>query len=249
MSIGTAFRFLTILPIPGRAVVTDRQLGRATAWYPLVGGLLGALVAAAALACGLVWSGMVSAAVSITLWVVLTRGLHLDGLADTFDGLGGGATPERRLAIMKDSRVGTFGVVAIVLSLLLKLVLVVELLGDGALRVLPVAPVLGRWAMVLGIYAFPAASEQGMGVKVKRNCRWVELLIATVTAVAGAWLLAGPWGLAAVAVVAAASGLLSLHCRRRLGGLNGDVYGAVCEIGEVAALGTLAVLGRLEVLR
>lgn len=238
----TAVRFLTVLPIPGAARVTERQLGRAAGWYPLVGALIGAILAACAWAALLLWSALPAAAVVVTVWVLLTRGLHLDGLADTFDGLGGGATRQRRLEIMKDSRVGSFGVLAVVLCLGLKLSLLAGLPKALDIRVLVVVPALGRWAMLGALVGFPAAAPAGLGALVKTHVRWPQLLLGSVTSLALAWLLLGPRGLAAAAAAVAAGGLFALLCSRRLGGLTGDTYGAICEIGEVAALGAASAL-------
>jgi adenosylcobinamide-GDP ribazoletransferase len=242
--LATALRFLTVLPLPGQAEVGERVLGRSTAWFPLVGALLGALLAGAALAAGLLWQPFTVRVIVVVLWAALTRGLHLDGLADSADGLGGGATRERRLAIMKDSRIGTFGVLAVVALLALKLALLGELETLPSWRVLVPAVALGRWAMLLALFAFPAAVEGGMAGRFRRFCRWPQLAIGTITAAAVAFFFLGLWGLAVLGLIALATLLWSLLVRSALGGHTGDTYGALCEAGEAATLLALSVLVR-----
>jgi adenosylcobinamide-GDP ribazoletransferase len=241
-----ALRFLSILPIPGRAQATDKQLGRSTAWYPLVGALLGVLLFGSAYLFTRLWSALPAAFLCLVVWTLFSRGLHLDGLADSFDGLGGGADRQRRLEIMKDSRIGVFGVAAVVIVLIGKFALLTELTGVYRIRELILVPVLGRWSMLLLIFSFPAAAGSGLGYRVKQHCRLPQLLIGTFIAAACAWLLMGPWGmlvLGAVALTGTAAGLLSFS---KLGGCTGDGYGAVCEISEVVSLAAVAVLVHLR---
>jgi adenosylcobinamide-GDP ribazoletransferase len=241
-----ALRFLSILPIPGKAKATDKQLGRSTAWYPMVGVVLGALLFGSAYLFTRLWSALPAAFLCLAVWTLFTRGLHLDGLADTSDGLGGGADPDRRLEIMKDSRVGVFGVAAVVIVLIGKFALLTELIGVYRIRELILVPVLGRWSMLMLIYSFPVTGS-GLGRRVKQHCRLLQFLFGTLTAVACAWLLLGPWGLlvpGAIGLFSAAAGWLF---RCKLGGCTGDSYGAVCEISEILALAAVAVLVYLKI--
>jgi adenosylcobinamide-GDP ribazoletransferase len=240
-----ALRFLSILPIPGKAQATDKQLGRSTAWYPLVGVVLGALLFASAYLFTRLWSALPAAFLCLTVWTLFTRGLHLDGLADSFDGLGGGAERMRRLEIMKDSRIGVFGVAAVGIVLIGKFALLSELIGVYRIRELILAPVLGRWSMLLLIFSFPAAGN-GLGYRVKQYCRLPQFLFGTLVAAAGAWLLLGIWGLVVLAVTALTSTAAGFIFREKLGGCTGDSYGAVCEISEVLSLVALAVLVHLR---
>ncbi len=242
MELLTALRFLTILPVPGRSVVDERTIGRATAWYPLAGLVVGALLAGGLRLGLLVWPASAAGATALILWAVVTRGFHLDGLADTFDGIGGGATRERKLAIMKDSRVGVFGVVAVALVLLGKFAFLAELGGRTAVLGLAAVPVLGRWGMLVALFSFPSASAGGLGQAVKKHCRWPQLAIGSLTALAAAVLLLGAWGLLLAGAAAAGALLLGALFTRQLGGLTGDTCGAVCELGELLGLALLAAL-------
>jgi adenosylcobinamide-GDP ribazoletransferase len=242
-----ALRFLTILPIPGKAAASEKQLGRSTAWYPAVGVLLGALLYGCALLFARVWSPLPAAVLTLTVWVVFTRGFHLDGLADTFDGLGAVADRERRLSIMKDSRIGVFGVLALLLVLLLKFAFLTDLVGFHEVRELILVPVLGRWSMLLAVFSFPAAVQEGLGYRTKQHCRWPQLLIGSAVAVACPVLILGLWGLVPLAAVGIITFSTAFIFFKKLGGLNGDTYGALCEISELAALAAVAVLIRLRI--
>ena len=241
-----ALRFLSILPIPGKAQATDKQLGRSTAWYPVVGALLGALLFGSAYLFTRFWSALPAAFLCLAVWTVFTRGLHLDGLADSFDGIGGGADRKRRLEIMKDSRIGVFGVTAVAIVLIGKFALLTELTGVYRIRELILVPVLGRWSMLLLIFSFPAATGGGLGYRVKQHCRLPQFVCGTLIAAVCAWLLLGPWGLMVLAVVGLTGAAVGLLFWGKLGGCTGDSYGAVCEISEVVSLAAVAVAVHLR---
>jgi adenosylcobinamide-GDP ribazoletransferase len=240
--LASAVRFLTILPLPGRAEVTEEVLGRATAWFPLVGALIGAILAGAGALAGLLWSPFTVRVLVVAGWAALTRGLHLDGLADSADGLLGGATRERRLGIMKDSRIGTFGLLAVVGLLALKLAFLAELDDTALWRLLVPACALARWAMLLAIFAFPTAVQGGLAGRFKGHCRWPQLAIGTLVAAAVSFFFLGLWGLSLLGLLGLATLLWSLVVRRALGGHTGDTYGALGEGGETLALAALAAL-------
>jgi adenosylcobinamide-GDP ribazoletransferase len=238
----SALRFLTILPLPGRAEAPEEVLGRSTAWFPLVGALIGAMLAGAGALAGLLWSPLVVRVLVVAGWAALTRGLHLDGLADSADGLLGGSSREKKLAIMKDSRIGTFGLLAVVCLLALKLAFLAELEDTALWRLLVPACALARWAMLLAVFVFPTAVPDGLAGRFKRSCRWPQLAIGTFTATAVSFFFLGVWGLSLLPLLALATLLWSLGVRRALGGHTGDTYGALAEGGEALTLGALAAL-------
>jgi adenosylcobinamide-GDP ribazoletransferase len=242
--LATAFRFLTILPLPGRAAVPGEVLGRSTAWFPLVGALIGAILACIGALAGLLWGPLTVRLLVVAGWAALTRGLHLDGLADSADGLGGGATRERKLAIMKDSRIGTFGLLAVAGLLALKLAFLAELESLALWRVLVPACALARWAMLLAMFAFPTAVPGGLAGRFKPGCRWPQLAAGSLVAAAAAFFFLGFWGLGLLGLTALLTLLWSLLVRRALGGHTGDTYGALAELGEALVLAALAALGR-----
>ncbi len=240
-----ALRFLSILPIPGPTEATERQLGRSTAWYPLVGVVLGVLLYGCVFLFVRLWSPLPAAALCLAVWILFTRALHLDGLADTFDGLGAAGGAEQKLAAMKDSRSGVFGVLAVAVIVVGKFAFLSELVGIYRPEGLILVPVLGRWAMLLALFSFPSAVRSGLGFRVRRHCRWPQLAIGTAVALACTILSLGAAGLIALGCAGAAAAIVGLLCLRRLGGLTGDGYGAVCEIGELAALAAVSALIRI----
>ncbi len=234
-----ALTFLTKVPWPWRGEAAAADLARSMFWFPWVGAVLGAGYAGVWLGLRHLLPGVAAAALLLGLTVLATGGLHLDGLADTADGLGGGHTPEARLAIMKDSRVGAFGVISLMVILLLKFAFLVALAEKRA-GTWPIFlfPVVSRWGMVLLAYLAPYARPGG-GLGQAMTMGVTPRIAAGATAAAlGLTLLAG--GLKGVILLAAAGGLVylaNLYFRRALGGITGDVLGAANEILEAVVLG------------
>jgi adenosylcobinamide-GDP ribazoletransferase len=233
-----AFRYLTTLPLPRSRAAGD--LGRAAGWFPVVGLVLGGCLALASLAVDRVFPPGVGGMLLVALWAGLTGGLHLDGLADACDGLGGAWSRERVLAIMRDVRSGPYGVAAIVLVLGLKAAALASLPEGLAWRALVLAPVLGRAGPLLLVRLCPPARPEGAGHAFAAGARWPTLLVGGLIAVSVSLATLGPWG----ALPLGAAGLfvwwLAGYLRRRLGGFTGDTLGALVETIEAGVL-TLAV--------
>jgi adenosylcobinamide-GDP ribazoletransferase len=238
--LGEALRFLTIIPIPGMPPMAEQSIARAIPLFPLAGAVIGALLVGLGLACGVLWDAWVRSVLIVVGWGIVTSGLHLDGLSDTFDAVISWRTRERKLEIMKDSRIGAMGALALIAVLMLK-VAWLHAAGDGWLRAVWLAPALGRWADIYGIFRFPPARAGGLGREFQSQARRGDFAIATATAVALAIILAGLSGLLALALVWGSSNLLARWWTRDLGGLTGDTYGALCEIAEVVTLAALSV--------
>ncbi|MFQ3662042.1 MAG: adenosylcobinamide-GDP ribazoletransferase [Chloroflexaceae bacterium] len=238
VGIGEAIRFLTIIPQPWLPPVHERSAVMAIPWFPAAGFLIGALLALIGWIAGWFWSELIVATLIVVSWGVITGGLHLDGLSDTFDAVLSWRAPERKLEIMKDSRIGAMGALALIAVLALKVAL---LTGSGAAwwQAALLAPVLGRWADCYGIFFFPAAAAGGLGRTFRDQVRRADVVVATATTVLLAGLVAGATGLAALLVVWGATHLIAGWWTRDLGGLTGDTYGALCEIAEVVALAAL----------
>ncbi len=248
-----AVTFLTGIPLKVEGVVSPRDLWRSMGWYPLVGLVIGAVAWAVYAGLTYVLPGLVAAILVVILLELLTRGLHMDGVMDTADGILSGAPRERALVIMKDHNVGAMGVVAAVLLLLLK----VAALGALA-RPEAAAPLLAGWAAAralpaLDVYLWPYARPAGTGEAFTRERSLGPVGLAlgflaaavVVAGVAGLTLDAlGSWyaGLvAAAASMAVALGVQALVARK-LGGLTGDVYGMGIELAEATALVTGCVV-------
>lgn len=238
--LGAALALLTRLPLPGR--VPDRGAAAAWAW-PLAGLIVGAIAAAVA---GLaLWAGVpgtVAVGLGLAASVVVTGALHEDGLADVADGLWGGADPARRLEIMKDSRIGSYGVIALVLSLGLRWAAMAALVGSGVLAVsVLAAAMLSRVPMAVLMAEMPPAREGGLSRHVGRPARATVALGLLVSLGAGLLLLGGAVLGAGVVMVALGFGCAAI-ARAKLGGQTGDVLGAtqqVCEIGLLVLFSAL----------
>lgn len=223
--IRAAFAFLTILPLRPE---TKRKPGKTFAWFPLVGLCIGALLVAVAQVSP--FNHDLTAFFILLIWVVVTGGLHLDGFGDSCDGILACAAPERRLSIMRDPRVGAWGAAGLALLLLGKWLA----LRSVAPEWLPLAPVMGRWAMVWAACHFPALRDDSMSTRFRAGLSTRELLIAaawviillTRVEIAVLWLL----------IFCFATLFGGWAARRLGGGLNGDVYGAICELSELICL-------------
>ncbi len=234
-----AASFLTVFPVPTAPGMRDGAFGRAVAYFPLVGTVVGALVAAIDAGLSLELPRPVVTALDLAIFALLTGGLHLDGLMDSCDGLFGGRDRERRLDIMRDSRVGSFGVLGGVLVLLLEFAALATLAGGARASALVLAPTLGRWAMALCVWAFPYARTEGRGTAFKTGLRGRHTAMATAWSVLAVIAL-GTRSLALLPV----AGLLALALGRwiqaKLGGLTGDSYGAVSELVTTATFVVLS---------
>jgi adenosylcobinamide-GDP ribazoletransferase len=233
-----ALTFLTKLPWPWRGPADEPALARSMFWFPWVGAILG-------LGFWLAWGGLqkilpapAAASLLLVLTVWVTGGLHLDGLADTADGLGGSHNPADALRIMKDSRVGAFGVISLILALVLKFSLFLSLPAKtGGTAVLLLYPVISRWCMVLLAYLSPyARAEGGLGQAMTLGVSPRVLTGASLSTGALALLILGAPGLALCAAAAALVWLGSRYFQRRLGGITGDILGATNEVAEVLVL-------------
>ena len=229
-----AFQFLTIFPTLIRRMFTSQEMARAVGWFPLVGVVLGLALYAVNYSAHLIFPESVSAALTLFAWIIFTRAFHLDGFMDTCDGLFGGWTPERRLEIMKDSRMGAFGVAGGILVLLMEYAAL-----QSSLKLFPalmLATTLGRWSSPLVIYFFPYAREDGLGIEMKRNVSLREIILATLIAGITAWLVYGWLGLVLMLGTAIIAFLVARYAMRLLPGLTGDIYGTVTTLVEMCVL-------------
>ncbi len=233
-----AIQFLTRAPMPALSRFEPDWITRAARYFPLVGQGVGALSAVILLAAEQALSGLVAALLAIGVGVLATGAFHEDGLADTADGLGGGQTAQRRLEIMKDSRIGTYGVCALVLVLGLKIAVLAQVPALSAALMLLAAHGAGRAAAVVVMRLTPYApsGDAGKWKPTPQGVRTGEVLLALAFA---AWPLAlmPPYavaaGLAGGAVLATA---LALTAKRLIGGHIGDVLGGVEQVFEVGFL-------------
>lgn len=239
MNFGAAFQFLTSLPLPWPREVRPEALGRATACFPLVGLIIGVFLAALNWLLNHILPVALVNALLIVALVMLTGALHLDGLADTCDGLAGHRPVEERWRVMRDSHAGVFGVVGVVLVLLVKYVSLNSLPQDLMTAALLFMPVVSRWAMVYAIFAYPYTRPSGLGTAFKAQTRWPQFTAATLITLAVAIALFPMFSVTGLLVtfgVWLVTVILAAYFRHKFAGLTGDTYGAINEVAEVVVL-------------
>jgi len=230
-----ALQFLTIVPLPAGLHPDERALGGSLPFFPVVGLLTGAAVALADWGLGRLFPVGVTSVFTVILMIAASGALHIDGLADTADGFFSARPRERILAIMRDSRSGPMGVVAIVCVVALKIALVASVAGPWRWWVLLLTPVAGRCALLTNIALLPYARPEGglVGVFHRRRSRLHALWALAVLLAAGS--LAGHVpGMIAGGCAFIAGLLFAAYSFRRIGGLTGDTLGAACELTELA---------------
>ncbi len=226
-----ALGFLTVLPVGERRVATEDGAGRwATAWFPVVGLLIGAMLYAAM---SLPVPAIPRAALVLALWVGVSGGLHEDGWTDCLDAAFAPTSRARRLEILKDPHIGAHGASGLAILLLLRFAALTSVPASAVL----VAPVVGRWAMVLSLAHTTPARPTGLGVRFALSARPVAATLTTAIALGGLALVVSPGRLlAAWSLGAFTGGACALFLSRRFGGLTGDGHGAVGLAAELAAL-------------
>ncbi|MDO8846653.1 adenosylcobinamide-GDP ribazoletransferase [Methylicorpusculum sp.] len=233
-----ALQFLTRIPLPVRFESSERQWGQSVLFYPLVGLLIGLMLVFVLVLLG-TGQPELKAAMLLILWVGISGGLHLDGLADCADAWAGGmGSRERSLAIMKDPAAGPIAVIWLILVLMLKWAALVEIVKQSDTAVLLIVPMLGRLAIMAMMLTTPYVRPGGLGEKMIVNLPLIPARLSLA-----AWLICTLWFIGWMPVLVAI--LVGLAIRyialRRLGGVTGDVYGAAVELTEAAVLASVAL--------
>lgn len=239
-SLRVAFGLLTILPIRPPEDWQPGDAGRAAVWFPLIGLLIGGLAWGSWSLAVQLFAPPVGGILALAVWVTLTGGLHLDGLADCCDGLLVVATPARRLEIMKDPRLGAFGVIGLALVLLLK----GSLLGGPSQSAAPgllLAASLARWC-ILPAGLLPPAHPGGMGADFAGGLQRRSLWLAGLLPLALAFILGARGLVATLAGLLVAAAVMAL-AKARIGGITGDVFGCIVELVEITVLLVFAAGG------
>lgn len=235
-----AAQFLTRVPLSRRAVEAH-ELAGAVAYFPLIGALIGAGIAGIVFAAAPLLGLDVAIVAGLVFGALLTGAFHEDGLADTCDGLGGGVTRARALEIMRDSRIGSYGAVALILLYAARFTLFRALGGAQLLLALPAASALGRASGVVLMAWLPNARSEGVADDVARSLGRGTIVIGVATPLIIAAVLCGTAAPVLVAVAALITIAAAFYLRRRLGGITGDCLGAVNVVVEVTTLaGTVA---------
>jgi len=230
-----AVSFLTRVPVGG-GERRPEELAGFVPWFPVVGAGVGLAVAAVYAGAGRLLPPLPAASLAVVAGIALTGAFHEDGLGDTADAFAGGGDRDSTVRILKDPRLGTFGVLAVAASLLLRAGAVAALTPAAALAALPAAHALSRAAAVATMTFLPPAAETGLGASYALALSRRRALAGTLAGLAIALALLGPpalWAAAAAALAAFGMGRLAT---RRIGGVSGDVLGAIQQLGEILTL-------------
>ena len=240
-----ALQFLTIIPLPFRVRCEEKDLGRSMAFFPLVGLTLGFLLVGLNFVLVPWLPRPVVDLLLITVLSMVTGALHLDGLADVFDGLAARGSRERFLGVMKDSHIGAVGVVALMLGLLLKYQALVHIPVAVKPEVLLFFPLVARFAQVQVTVGAKQARSDGLGTLFIGGVGIVQFVVAYAITLAAAYFLLGLTGIYCCIILFLVTWSLKRWSHRRLGGITGDIIGCFSELNEIVCLLTLlALLGK-----
>lgn len=236
-----ALAFLTRIPVFVKGIDQPETFKKSIYFFPVVGLIIGGILAGSYYILAKLFPQTIAAALLLFIYVLLTGGLHLDGLIDTVDGIYGGRSREHRLEIMKDTHPGAFGVLCAVVILLLKYSIYVQL-NQGLLIFLIAASIMGRQAMVWAQVFYPYARQQGLGSLFNIYGSIPIFGVTTGITLVLVFLLAKLGGLYLFLICGIFSFILASWLAHLLGGLTGDTYGASCELIEIIALLTGIIL-------
>ena len=240
-----AIGFLSAIPLK-TAYVDEKELPRSLPFFPLVGLILGLIPAAGImLMTALNFNGLVSSVVAVITLIILTGGLHLDGLADTCDAVSSGKDKEGMLKIMRDPHIGTMGVIGLVSVLALKVSLISAISAPLKAVSLILMCVLSRWALVLSIFVFPYAREEGKAKAFWEGVNPRIMVLTTVGTLALTSMISGLKGLPIFGAVAVVIYLFGRFFKAKIGGMTGDTLGAANELAEVIVLFGICVIERI----
>ena len=225
-----AVGFLTRIPVGNH----PPEPTAAIPWFPIVGAIVGAAVAAVFVATGMILPSLLAATVAVTTGLVVTGALHEDGLADTADACGGAQTHPQALRILDDPTLGTYGVVALTISIVTRIGSIASLKGWTAVAVVAAAHALGRTSAVMLLAITPAVRSEGLGHEVRRSRARVPL--AVVIGLGAAGILIGFWALPAAILAVVGTVTIRQLATHKIGGSSGDVAGAAEQVTEILVL-------------
>ncbi len=230
----SALTFLTIIPIPKRYKYTSSFEG-CERYFPIVGVIIGLLAGLCAYISFLIFPPLVAAAISVLALMVITGGLHIDGLSDTADGFFSYRDKEKTLEIMKDSCIGSMGSISQICLIILKISAIYELAASSYLALF-IAPIIGRTAILYLSYKFNPANSNGLGFTINSGVTKLAMNFALALSVVLSYFLFGLFGILAVVFALATTYYLGKISKKKIGGFTGDVLGASCEIAEATTL-------------
>lgn len=229
-------QFFTRIPIKTEIVCSDEDFGKGLVFAPIIGLLIGEILLGSFFLMDLIFPRTISIVLIIIIYITITGGLHLDGLADTFDGIFSGRSKDRILEIMKDSRLGTFGLLAVISVVLLNVFTLIEIPQSIIYRSILLFPVAGRIGSYVGASISKYAREDGLGKSFINYCNTKELFIGMVISFIIFYIFAGLIGLAICIVIHIVSIILTKGLSKKIGGATGDILGCVCELNQTIFL-------------
>lgn len=238
-----SLQFLTILPINLKKSPKQRDFSVAITFFPIIGAIIGLILVGCNHLLAFILPPNIINLFLIVLMTFLTGALHLDGLADTIDGIASSKPKEKMLEIMKDSRIGVMGVIAIIFSILTKLTLINQLSILDLPVILVTMLLLSRWSMVFIMYVFSYARKEGKAKMFFDGTNFTVLLIASIITFVPLLYYFRVQGLYFIIIALLASLLSGLYLNKKLGGLTGDTIGAVSELNEICILLAAYLIG------
>jgi adenosylcobinamide-GDP ribazoletransferase len=241
-----AIQFLTVIPFPKSFTGGEKELEKCMPFFPVVGLLIGIIIAAFDHVMGFIFPPLPASVMTVIAMTGISGGLHMDGLADTADGFFSARPRERVLEIMRDSRTGVMGVLAVVFVIVLKVSVLISLFPPFRPGIIVLMPLAGRCSFVVMMTALPyVRREGGLATAFGVGKSWLNVLWTSAFLLAAGWL-AGHWmGLAASFSALLMAALFSVYCFRKIGGYTGDTLGAGCEITEIIPAIAAVVLMRI----
>src|SRR4030066_51296 len=231
-----AWEFLTIIPLSRNRDVRPEELAKSKAYFPLVGLILGIILVISNIGLLKVLPASIVDAILIAELIILTRGLHIDGFVDTIDGLAGGKTKEDILNIMRDHRVGALGVVGVIMLIMIKYLSLNSVPAASKNLILIAMPMISRWLQAPFTNLFPYARQDGMGKAFTEGVRGRQVGIATIVTALFLIFIFKFNAILIMGLMAIVTYLIGLYFKKILGGITGDIIGAVSEVNEVLFL-------------
>ena len=230
-----ALQFLTIFPVTIKSQIEKKSFGRSLIYFPVVGALVGFIAVSISLVFHFL-PYMVTVVLILIILITITGGIHLDGFADTCDGFYGAKSKEKILEIMRDSHIGTMGVVAVVCLLLLKFTLLLSVPRENLWMVVIAMTMFSRWSQVAACYFSRYSREEGKAKYFVSHAGWKELFIGGLfTVISLIWLMKLK-GFSLFLFSVAIIFLFITYAKRKIGGMTGDTIGATSEIAEVSVI-------------
>jgi len=231
--------------LPGRREISPEEVGRSIVYFPLVGVIIGLILVGLGWLLGLFLPSALVDVLLVVSLVAISGALHLDGFVDTCDGMVGHKTVEERWRVMHDSRAGAFGIIGVCCLLLVKYVSLNAVPDSWLMQTLVLMPVVGRWAMVYAVFAYPYAKPSGLGKAFKQGASWTRFTIATIITLAVAVILAQLAGFIIMLGIWVIVVAMAAYLKGKFGGLTGDTYGAINEVAEVCVLILVCLLAHI----